>query len=244
MELKSELIEQYRETIKERYQFKSIKKDENLPSFFTKEKADELLYFFLDNLYPEVEKRESLDAAFERLAGYVNQPKKIWGILGNLTAAIFKFGIQFPKAVVAGIETLKTHTEARNFEAKLLNAAEYRKLKSPITREDLLLCIADLEEEDIRAFLDSLQNLFLSIANTKMLEKTILILKDVATQMEKHKSTYGKEDIDAILLGVEILEKGNELMKQYSDSEKKEIVDFVAYNEMKFVKATKKLFSK
>lgn len=243
MELKSDLIQKYRQTINTRYQYKNIKDDENLPAFFTKTKADELRNFFLDNLYPEIERRKSLDAAFERLSGYVNHPAKIWGILGNLTSAIFKFGILFPKAIVAGIETLKTHTEARNFETKLLEAAQARKLKSPITEEQLLSCIADLQAEDIERFLNSLRNLFLAITNTKMLEKTILILKDVAEQMGKHKSTYDQDDINAILLGVEILTKGNVLMKQYNDSEKRAIVDFVAYNEMKFVRDTKALFS-
>lgn len=237
--LKLSLIERYRETIDERYSFDNIKADKKLPIFFTQSKADELRSFFLQNLYPEAKKREELDAAFARLEGYVNDSAKIWGILGSLTAAIFRFGIQFPKAIKAGIETLHTHTTARNFEQMLLNAALKRKLKPPVTQAQLFDCITDIPEKKIKQFIDELGNLFLIITDTKMLEKTIGILEDVAAKMKTHTKTYDESDVHAIMLGVNILKKGNELMKQYSEEEKKAIVDFVAYNELKFVNAIK-----
>jgi hypothetical protein len=237
--LKLSLIERYRETIDERYSFNNIKNDTKLPKFFTQAKADELRIFFLQNLYPEPKKREELDAAFARLEGYVNDPAKIWGILGSLTTAIFRFGILFPKAIKAGIETLHTHTTARNFEQMLLDAANKRNLKPPVSKSQLLECIADIPEKKIKQFIDELGNLFLNITDTKMLEKTISILEDVAENMKHQNKTYDDSDVHAIMLGVNILKKGNELMKQYNEDEKKAIVDFVAYNELKFVNAIK-----
>ncbi|MBX2901969.1 MAG: hypothetical protein KF872_00340 [Chitinophagales bacterium] len=233
--LKLSLIERYRETIHARYQFSQIKDNKNLPDFFTQEKADELRNFFLQNLYPDINKRQELDAAFARLESYVNDPAKIWGILGNLTAAIFRFGILFPKAIKAGIETLHTHTAARNFEELLLQTALKQNLTAPVTEAQLLQCIADLPQKKIQQFIDELCNLFLIITDTKMLEKTIGILEDVATRMKANTKTYDKNDVQAILLGANILKMGKELMQQYNDHEKKAIVEFIAQTETKFI---------
>lgn len=238
-ELKLSLIERYRETIKERYRFEKIKDDKQLPSFFTQEVLDELRDFFLDNLYPDEKRRKTLDASFKRLASYINNPLKIWGILGSLTSAIFTFGTLFPKAVFAGIETLHTHTIARNFEEMLLAAATQRNLKPPINDSELKQCIANLPEKDILTFVEKLSSLFTMITDTKMLDKTIKILNNVADKMKSQPNTYDKEDVQAILLGVDILERGSVLMLQFSEAEKLELVNFVAYIEMKFVNSVR-----
>jgi hypothetical protein len=233
--LKLHLIDSYRQTIDHRYRFENIQQHDPLPAFFTQEKANELRNFFLENLYPDSKKREELDAAFSRLESYVSEPAKVWGILGSLTTAIFRFGIQFPKALKVGIETLQTHTTARNFEQMLLEAALKRNLQPPVSEEQLLQCIADLPKEKIHRFIEELSNLFLLITDTSLLRKTIGILEDVAQRMKNQPKTYDDTDINAIMLGINILKKGCELMEKYSDEEKQVIVDFIAQNEYKFI---------
>ncbi|MCS6819394.1 MAG: hypothetical protein RMJ53_09420 [Chitinophagales bacterium] len=238
--LKQSLIERYRETIDARYQFDAIAQDKKFPAIFNRKQADELRTFFLENLYPDPQKRAKLDAAFERLEGYIKEPAKIWGILGNLTSAIFRYGFMFPKAIKAAIETLHTHNTARSFEALLVEAAQKRNIKDTVSEDQLLLCIADLPPERIEQFIDDLSNLFLIISDTAMLEKTISILEDVAAKMRSRKDLYDKNDVEAIMLGAEILKKGNLIMKQYNEEQKKMIVEFIAYNERKFVENSRK----
>jgi len=237
--LKHELIVLYRKSIYKRYDFERVKNDPQLPAYFNKAMTDELLNFFLDNLYTEPAKREKLDAAFARLENYTSDPAKIWGLVGNLTSAIFRFGFHFPKAIKAGLKTLETHTAASRFESLLMDAAKKMKLKSPISDEEFLKCLASLPEEQLKGFVDDLAELFLMITDTVLLEKIISILYDVHAEMNRQRDTYDKEDLAAIQLGIDVLSAGNRLMSKYDKKTKQDIVEFVSHNEMKFIKSLK-----
>jgi hypothetical protein len=238
--LKNELIILYRNSIHKRYDFEKVKKDPRLPKKFNKKMSNDLLNFFLENLYTEPEKREHLDAAFARLESYTSNPSKIWGLLGNLTSAIFRFGFHFPKAIKAGIKTLETHTAASRFEAELMKAAKKKKFKSPITEDQFMQCLAAIPTKQLEDFVADLGALFLMITDTVLLEKIISILYDVHAEMKVQKKTYDKQDLAAIQLGIDVLTAGNALMSSYDKTTKKEIVDFVAYSELKFIGELKK----
>jgi hypothetical protein len=237
--LRNELIILYRDSIRKRYDFERVKKDPRLPKKFDKKMADELLAFFLDNLYAEPAKREHLDAAFARLESYTSNPAKIWGLLGNLTSAIFRFGFHFPKAIRAGIKTLETHTAASKFESELMKAAKKKKFKSPISDEQFMECLAAIPTKQLEDFVDDLGALFMTITDSVLLEKIISILYDVHSEMKEQKNTYDKHDLAAIQLGIDVLTAGNVLMSNYDEVTKKEIVDFVSYSELKFTKSLK-----
>ncbi len=240
-QLKNELITLYRNSIYKRYDYENVKNDPRLPAHFTKKMADELLSFFLDNLYTEPAKRDKLDEAFARLESYTSDPAKIWGLMGNLTSAVFRFGFHFPKAIKAGIKTLETHTAASRFESLLMDAAKTMKLKTPISDEQFLKCLASLPEKQLKGFVDDLAELFLMITDTVLLEKIISILYDVHAEMKLQKDTYDKQDLAAIQLGIDVLSAGNQLMSKYDKKTKQDIVDFVAYSELKFIKNLKKM---
>ncbi|MCS6935856.1 MAG: hypothetical protein NZM35_12025 [Chitinophagales bacterium] len=233
--LRNHLIEHYRAYIRKRYDYAQLVRDKKFPKSFTHETVTELRNFFLDNLYPSPEKREELDAAFQQLESYVSNPAKIWGLLGNLTAAIFKFGIRFPAAIRVGLAALKTHTSARHFEARLMQAAEEFGYAVPLTDEQFENCLAELPPEQIKDLITDLADLFLSLTDTEMLQKTIEILQGVLEQMKQNKDLYGPEDHDAIQLGIAVLVQGRQLLSKYNDEQKKQIVDFVIYNETNFL---------
>jgi len=234
-ELKDHLIIKYRESITQRYDYDTIKNDPNLPMSFTRETVDEMRNFFLDNLYSMPKEREKLDAAFKQLESYVSNPAKVWGLLGNVAAAIFEFGFHFPSALRTGIVSLQTHTSARNFEANLLQAAVDRKYKAPLTEAQFHECLAALPKEQVNTFIDELTELFKSISDTTLLEKTIHILKNVLKRMGEKKDLYGPDDRSAIQLGINILNKGYKLLSQYDETTKKDIVEYITYSETKFL---------
>ncbi len=235
--LKNHLIEKYRESIANRYDWETIKNDAQLPEHFNKKLVTELRNFFLENLYMEPAGRDKLDAAFKQLETYIAHPTKVWALLGSLPSAIMRFGLQFPAALKAGMVALKTHTSARHFEDLLLQAAMDRKAKPPLSEAEFHACLAALPKEDLEKFVEELTEFFMMIANVSLMEKTILILQDVLVRMKKDRNVFGPEDVDAIQLGVDILEKSYALLNQYDDDMKKEIVDFVAYNEMSFLES-------
>ncbi|MCW5906534.1 MAG: hypothetical protein KIS94_01635 [Chitinophagales bacterium] len=238
-ELKNHLIEKYRESIKVRYDYDAVKMDKRFPKKFTRETVDELRTFFLENLYSPPAHREKLDAAFKQLETYVAHPSKIWGLLGNLATAVFKFGFHFPAALRTGMVALQTHTTARHFEDMLLQNASDRDFQPPLTDAQFNECLAALDGEMLIKFIGELTELFVSISDTELMEKTISILKDVLTRMKDRKDIYGPEDHDAIQLGIDILEKGYVLLSKYDDETKRAIVEFVTYSETGFIESLK-----
>lgn len=239
-ELKNHIIDLYRESINKRYTFENIKKDPNLPKSFTKETVDELRDFFLDNLYSSPKERDKLDKAFQQLESYVSHPSKVFGLVGNLASAIFEFGFHLPQAIHTGSVTLRTHSAARHFENDLLAVAESKNFPIPFTEEQFNECLAALPYEQIEQFIVELTDLFKSISDTFVLDKTISILGRVLSKMKQKTDTYGQDDFDAIQLGIDILSHGKVLLSKYDDTLKEDIVTFITYSETKFLKSLKK----
>ncbi len=235
--LRNELIVKYRASIAERYNFDKLENDPKLPEGFTRDTIDQLRDFFLENLYSAPKEREKLDAAFKQLETYVAHPTKIWGLLGNMLSAIFEFGTHFPAAIKIGLSSLKTHTSARQFEEMLLQGAKDKGFGAPMTEEQFYEAMATIPTENLQTFVDDLVTLFSAITDEVMLHKTISILKGVLTRMKEKKNVYGKADVDAIQLGVDILTKGDNLLSKLSPKMKKDLVQYVAYMELEFIKS-------
>ena len=238
--LKRHLIEKYRESISERYDYDSIKDDPKLPPSLTRKTVKEIRAFFLDNLYSAPATREKLDAAFLQLETFVAHPSKIWGVLGSLPSAIFKFGFHFPTAIKAAASALETHTSARHFEDTLLQAAMDKKFEVPLTDEQFRECLAAIPVKQAKDFIGDLSSLFHTITDTSLLAKTILIMEDVLHRMEERKDLYGPEDKEAIQLGIDLFKKSHDLLVTYGEETKQEIVEFVVYNETRFIEGLHK----
>lgn len=235
--LKNHLIEKYRESIATRYDYANVKKSPFKPKGFNEKVVTELRTFFLDSLYSAPVEREKLDAAFSQLESYVSNPSKITGVIGSLASAIFQFGFHLPAAIKTGMDTLETHTAARKFENELLNIAVKKKFKVPLTDEQFRYCLASLPEEQVTHFINVLVDLFHHISDDVIMEKTINILNSVLHRMKERSDIYGKADLDAIQLGIDILNQGRNLLLKYDDEMKKGIVDFVQQSEMEFMRS-------
>lgn len=233
--LRNELIIKYRQSIAERYDFDKLKDDPKLPKGFTREIIDELRDFFLENLYSAPKQREKLDAAFKQLETYVAHPTKIWGLLGNMVSAIFEFGTHFPAAIKIGLSSLRTHTSARQFEEMLLKGAEDKGYTAPMTEEQFYDAMATIPIENLHSFVKDLVELFGAITDEVMLHKTISILNGVLTRMKEKKNVYGKADIDAIQLGVDILTKGDNLLSKLTPKMKTDLINYVSQLELQFI---------
>lgn len=71
--------------------------------------------------------------------------------------------------------------------------------------------------------------------NTALLEKTLNILDNVITTMEKHPQTYPAADVDGIRLGRSLLQRGHDIFIKYDDATRQALVDLIAQNELWFV---------
>lgn len=233
-ELRFHIIEKYRQNIASRYQYETLK-TKGLPPKVNKKTVDSLRGYFLENLYPEAVQREKLDAAFANLQSYVKNPVKVFDLLGNLTTAIFRFGLHFPAAIKAGLTSLEAYTATVSYEALLTKTVAAQGLPIPISDEQLLDALTVIPEKEIEKFIIDLQKLFFTFTNTALLNKTISILKDVVMRMKDKPELYDKTEIEGMELGLSIMTKGNDLFSQYDDEMKKIIVEFITTNERAFL---------
>ncbi|HWB63274.1 MAG TPA: hypothetical protein VG603_07190 [Chitinophagales bacterium] len=235
--MKRHLINKYRGLVAARYDYKAIKNHPDMPEGITPEIVDSLKGYFLGSLYPEPETREKLDAAFAELENYVLHPAKVWDILGNLTSAIFKFGLQFPSALRAGLISLEAYTSAKHFENTLLAAALKGGYKIPVSDEEFYECLTHIPKPELEKFIEELSHLFRSFTNTELLGKTIGIMEDVLARMKSKPDLYGENEVEAIELGLDIMRKGHALFVEYDDEMKEFILQFIANNERNFIES-------
>lgn len=231
----NELIDKYRDLVSDRYEFEKLESQFVLDESVTKELTDQVKAYFLDYIYPSPEQRRILNKAFDDLDRHIKNPSHLLKLIGDAPAIFLKFGWQFPKALKAGFQSLKSFRKASKFEGDLLRIAEDLKIKSPISYNDFELIMANLSEDELREFIDDFEGLFNSLTDIKLLEKTTKILKELVVKMETENKFFSKEEIAAIKIGIGILENGYHLFDNMSDAEKKEMVSLIMKAEHQFV---------
>lgn len=233
--LKQHLIIKYRQLIAKRYKFENIKDIPGLPASITPEVVSMLQQYFLTSLYPEPALREKLDEAFAELENYVMHPAKVWGLVGNLTSAIFRYGFQLPAALKAGLSALEAYTSTKHFENTLLRATIEKKFKIPLSDDEFNECLCAIPKKELEEFIEEVSHLFRSFTDTVLLGKTIGIMQDVVETMKVRPDLYGKNEVEAIELGINIMEKGLELFAGFDEETKEKMLEFITKNERDFI---------
>ncbi len=226
------IINKFREMVGKRYDRAQLKERFDIPDTITEEMVDEIKHFFLDSIYPEATKRKELEEAFAGLGSYVRSPRKIWGLLGNMTSAIFKFGRQFPTALRAGMTAMEAFVGAKNFEAEMVTYSHSLEYDLPISDEAFEKTMARLPKEDIENFIKDVKKLFGVMTNTKLLTKTMGILDNVAATMERKTNLYPQKEVDGIKLGRSIMQGGYDLFSKYDEDTKQLMVEVIYKNEI------------
>lgn len=229
--LAAHLIDKYRDSINLRYSYEHLSHEFILSSQLTEEVVESLRGYFLDCLYPTADERKKLDEAFDSLRSFIKYPVKTWALLGNMAAAILRFGTQFPQAVKAGIVSLESYLDAKRLEHDLLKAALRKQMNMPLTDGQFEQCIAAIPRKEIEAFTHHVISLFKSMANTLLLRKTIAIMEDMHLKVKKNSHIYSARDAEGIELGIRILRQGYDLFKDYPESLKTEIINIIRENE-------------
>jgi hypothetical protein len=228
------LIDVYRQLISDRYQYESLKKAGVLSDKIDKKIVDSIRTFFLNDVYPDFEKRKHIEEAFETLGSYVTQPAKALGLFGSVTSAIFMFGRHLPAAINAGIVTLQSFVDARHLEEKFIYAAKENFSNVEFTTEEMKQCIVQIPKADLEKFINDVKEMFLLMSNVELLEKTIRIMDMVIDKMKSKPKLYSKQEVEGIVLGRNILVNGLKLFKNYPDSLKKEIAETIYRVEMSY----------
>lgn len=231
----AKIISVYRELIAERYQFEKINATQTLSPNITPEMVQHICSFFLNDVYPDYQKRIEIEHAFHTLSGYVNQPKKAIGLFGSITGAIFIFGKHLPAAINAGVVSLQSFLDARKLEHAILTNAESLNLHQNINRNTVLQCIAQLPQSELKKFVADSKNMFRLLSDSLLLEKTIRIIDMVIQKMKSKPKVYSVEDVKGITFGKTILENGLNVFKNYPAATKEELAQIIYQTEMNFI---------
>ena len=234
VDLKYHLINKYRDLISRRYD-EVIKNLHNTEINLGVDVAKEIKAFFLEHIYPEPERRKKLDAAFNELRNFTTNPSLVWGLLGSLPVAILQFGMQLPAAIKAGMTSLQAYTSAIAFEESIVRAAEQKGLKEPISDEDFIDCLKSIPPKNLDQFINEASTLFIVISDETLLSKTINIMQDVIRRMKSKPQLYNADQIDAIQMGLDLMERGYELLEPYDAETKRDIITFIVENEKNFL---------
>lgn len=228
----ADIINKFREMVSKRYEYKQLNERFNLPAEINETVIKEIETYFLASIYPEATKRKELEDAFAGLGSYVKSPRKIWGLLGNMSKALFKFGRQFPTALKAGMSGLDAFLGAKKFEAEMVVQAESMNISAPISDEDFERVMSKIPKKDIEAFIEDVRKLFKIMTNTTLIEKTVAILDNVADTMRHKPNIYPQKEVDGIMLGRGILKDGYDLFSKYKEDTKQLMVETIHKNEM------------
>lgn len=230
-----EMIEKYRGLVSQRYDFNSLEEKFILDECITPELTEKVKDYFLNYIYPSKEDREILNKAFDDLDHHIKNPSHILKLLGDAPGIMLKFGWQFPKALRAGFQTLKSFKAASRFEKDLVKLAKKKKAKLPISDAKFEEIIAELPQEDLREFIDDMEDLLTSLTDSKLLKRTTEILKELKLKMEDDKDFYSEEEIEALQIGIDILENGYLLFDRMSEAEKSEMIKLIMQAEYHFI---------
>jgi len=234
LDLKYHLINKYRELVSCRYD-ELIKNIDKTDLKLEQDVARKIKHFFLSDVYPEPARRRKLDAAFGELKNFTTHPALIWGLLGSLPVAIMQFGMQFPAAIRAGITSLHAYTSAIGFEEAMLHTALEKGFKEPLSDEQFFECLRSIPEKSLDDFINEASVLFMVISDATLLPKTMNIMKDVINRMKSKPELYTKDQIGAIQIGLDLMEKGYDLLEPYSEDTKRDIIAFITENERDFI---------
>ncbi len=232
---KNAVITGYRKLINERYQYKELLKEPDLPDTFDEERTSLFKNYTLTYLYPTVEKRKELDEVFLQLDNYVRDPKKLMKMVSMSSRLLFKYGRHLPGMLRAGLKALRSFRKANHFEEQLTREAIRLKIPAPFNFKEIKILMNALSQEEISDFINSTESLFSILHDRKLVTRIIAVIRYLTEQMEKAPEIFSVTERAALQLGLELIQKGNVLFDLLTEKEQKQIFTFITARERRFL---------
>jgi len=229
--LRAHLIDMFRASIEDRYQYEEMKQRFDLNEVFDEKLANDVREFFLNNIYPPLSKRQKIEDSMNNIGKYLKDPSKLKLLVGNMTRAIFTFGRHLPAAIQAAYNSFETFNSAMQLEQQLLKQSAINNFEIPLSKSEFDICIKGIPQQQIEKFMIKVMLLFEAITNKKLIEKTTYMLDQLATKMETLPNDFPKQDIEALYFGKSILMQGAAIFNDYDDKINEELLATIKKNE-------------
>jgi len=223
----NEVILGYRNVIKEKYDYKNLKKRPDIPSAYTEEVSIKIKNYFLNYSYPEPKKRQELNEAFQSLDNYLKNSEKLMRLVIDSASIVFKYGKHLPKILNAGIKALKAFRRASKLEEGLVKNAMLSKEKAPYSNVQINEFITKLSQGQLEEYMSSIYSLFSILCDTELMLKIKKILSLLIKKMEKRPKIYTIKDVNGIKIGQEIIVEADAIFNNIKAKKQQKIFDFI-----------------
>ena len=219
-----DIIEGYRNTIYQRYQYQNIKDKYEIPESINDETVTLLRNYFLNYIYPEFNKRAELNESFKSLDNYIKHPKKLLRILLEASNLIFHYGRHLPKILNTGLKAMKSFRAAAGFENNLVDEAIKNKIEAPYDLAKINTLITLLPRKEIEKFIDNSQSLFEILHDRVLIEKIKEIIQHLILVMKNKERSYSLSQIRGLEIGLEMINKGDKLFNRLAKEDQQNLV--------------------
>jgi hypothetical protein len=227
-EVLEEIIEGYRNTIYQRYQYQIIKDKYRLPESINEETVNQLRNYFLDYMYPENKTREELNEAFKSLDDYIKHPQKLLRILLDAAKLIFRYGRHLPTILNSGLKAMKTFKAATHFENNLVDEAIKNKIEAPYTQSKINTLIKLLSRKEIEEFIENSQTLFEILHDRILMQNIKEIIQYLINIMKKNVESYSVIEVKGLEIGLEMLTQGDNLFTQLTTEDQENLITLIS----------------
>lgn len=222
-----EIIEGYRNTIYQRYQYQNIKDKYEIPESINEETTNLLRNYFLNYIYPEFSKRAELNEAFKSLDNYIKHPQKLLRILLDASKLIFNYGRHLPKILNSGLKAMKSFRAAANFENNFVDEAIKNKIEPPYDLSKINILIKLLSRKEIEKFIEISQSLFEILYDRILIEKIKEVIQYLILVMRKKEEFYSLSQIRGLEIGLEMLNEGDKLFNRLTKEDQQNLVHLI-----------------
>jgi len=221
------IIEGYRNTIYQRYQYQNIKDTYGVPKSIDEETVNQLRNYFLNYMYPKYETRIALNEAFSSLDNYIKHPKKLLKILLDATKLLFRYGRHLPKILSSGLNAMKTFKAATDFENNLVDEAIKNNITAPYDLLKVDALIKLLSRRDIEEFIQYSQSLFEILHDKALIEKIKEVIQYLIRIMKEKKDSYSLSEIKGLEIGLEMIHEGYKIFSLLAKKDQKNLVKLI-----------------
>ena len=221
------IIEGYRNTIYQRYQYQNIKDTYGVPESIDEETVNQLRNYFLNYMYPKYETRIALNEAFSSLDNYIKHPKKLLKILLDATKLLFRYGRHLPKILSSGLNAMKTFKAATDFENNLVDEAIKNNITAPYDLLKIDALIKLLSRRDIEEFIQYSQSLFEILHDKALIEKIKEVIQYLIRIMKEKKDSYSLSEIKGLEIGLEMIHEGYKIFSLLTKKDQKNLVKLI-----------------
>ncbi len=222
-----EIIEGYRNTIYQRYQYQNIKDTYGIPETINEETVNLLRNYFLNYMYPEYNKRAELNEAFTSLDNYIKHPQKLLRILFDAAKLIFRYGRHLPKILDSGLNAMKTFRAATNFENNLVDEAIKNKIEAPYDVLKINALIKLLSRKEIEKFIEISQSLFEILHDKILMNKTKEVIQYLILVMREKEESYSVSQIKGLEIGLEMIHEGDKIFNRLTKEDQQNLVNLI-----------------